>query len=138
MHTTELRSNALEALGEFLNYVSRVAVAIRLNSAYRQGAENTYSKYDVMWLSDSLHNLNMLGNALQGKQDLEWSVDRLINTYKAYLGDGEGMVSNPKETYSRYQPLDIGPERAIAILENIKGSFTEKNAESKQLEIEQS
>lgn len=55
-------------LGRLLNFVADMATAIRLNSAYRgvQTGPDEQASLDVMWLSDSLHNFNQLGRALEG------------------------------------------------------------------------
>lgn len=59
-------SNRIEkGLGELLTFISNVALAIRMNSAYNgQSAYNPKTPKAVMQLSDSIHNLHLLGNAL--------------------------------------------------------------------------
>lgn len=54
-------------LGELLLFIFDVATSIRMNSSYNSlSAHNPETPQSVMWLSYALHNLHMIGRALQG------------------------------------------------------------------------
>jgi len=59
----------LSEIGRLLIWISDVATAIRMNSAYsnihlqkaREPGKVNQIAHDVMWLSDALHNFSLLG-----------------------------------------------------------------------------
>jgi hypothetical protein len=58
--------SANKLYGELLVLISGIAITIRMFSAYNQSAVSTQeSQVALMWLSDSIHNLHVLGRALQ-------------------------------------------------------------------------
>lgn len=110
------------AIGEMFTYISDVATAIRMNSAYNQKiGNNEFSACDVMWLSDSLHNFNMLGKALIENQDVKDSVERLISIFRSYMQGGSN--SDASGTYERWSRYNIHPDQGIKVLEKIRDSY---------------
>ena len=59
-----MNSDIQQALGQVFHFTGRVAVAIRLNSAYGREYNRPYRDYDVMHLSDLLHHLVEFGDAV--------------------------------------------------------------------------
>jgi hypothetical protein len=131
MPNDEARVTSLQAeLGRLLSYVSRVALAIRLYSAYNPSKKYTLGQeicdIDLMWLSDSLHNFNMLGDAIimGQRESIDDSCDFLISAYKGYLQiDHPNTLNNPRRASApafarneQYFLLNDG----ISILEAIK------------------
>lgn len=126
-----------EELGLLLIYIADVATAIRLHSAYTGG--NPYgalpvelyptevppqqqSLNDVMWLSDSLHNFDRLGRAIQEQSTTKIvaACDMLIQQYQElYIVGKNGLKSDPKTTFDLHAHL-VPLADAIAIFETIK------------------
>lgn len=83
--------NLTTELAQFLNFTSKVATAIRMYSAYNQGdsERQQHAPLDVMLLSDSLHNLDMLASAIQGGHapQIVSACDALVSMYTGYLGE---------------------------------------------------
>lgn len=68
MITTAIVENdvALQPLhGEQIGFISGIAIAIRMSSSYNRNPNKPELMLDnVMWLSDALHNLWGLGDAI--------------------------------------------------------------------------
>ncbi|MBB1313450.1 hypothetical protein [Aliivibrio sp. SR45-2] len=65
----------LPHMGSLLNYTSKIAMTIRLNSNYcgKETLDENTSRVSVMWLSDMLHNLHFIGSAMQSNDHLRLS-----------------------------------------------------------------
>lgn len=129
--------NLTEELGQLLIYIANVATAIRLHSAYTDGnpygalpkelypAETSpqqQSLNDVMWLSDSLHNFDYLGRAIQERNVgmIVAACDMLIKQYQElYIAGNNRLKSDPKTTFDLHAHL-VPLTGAIAIFESIK------------------
>jgi hypothetical protein len=117
-------------LAELLDHISRTATAIRMHSAYtRQGAapEAPEAQYDLLWLSDSLHNFDYLSRAIRGGDQtmIQAACGALIKTYKQYAVDSSGFDS--KAAFERAQQYDVNLDQAINIFQAIS-----KKADSDQ------
>lgn len=108
-HQNLVVSNGIQIeLAKLLEFVSRIATAIRMNSAYNGKAQhNPHASFDVMWLADSLHNLDGLGRAiLEGKpEQIAFTCDRLVSMFEGYASESTGLKSEPKHTFDRWSQL---------------------------------
>lgn len=111
MNKTEKR------LGELLTFISNVAIAIRMNSAYNgESLYNPQTPKAVMQLSDSIHNLHLLGNALV-KGDykaLSYGIDLQIS----YWVQWKERISEAAKENVHSPIFDI--EEGIDILKRLK------------------
>lgn len=113
-------------LGRLLVFIADVATAIRTNSLYAGDYESRDPHevgLDVMWLSDSLHCFDRLGQALQsgdGKA-IEAASEGLFGYYGMFIdgADGKGLKGDPKGTFERYGHL-CNANEARAALEAIR------------------
>lgn len=107
----------INELCDLLGYVSKVALAIHTMSAYRNDPKST-DPYDLLWLSDSLHNFGMLANAIRSNdtEQIISACDRLENYFLAYNSRGAteqmSWKSFPGESFERHhillqEPIDI-------------------------------
>lgn len=114
-----MAGNLVQELGRLLDYVSLVGAAIRLNSPYDpRYRANAQSEVDVMWLSDMLHDLDMLGRALQSGvvPRVESVCDQLIFKYERYRDeDGSWNCAGTFERWSGRVDIDAGIEIFRAI-----------------------
>lgn len=120
---TKSKLNFTVEVGQLLDFVSRVATAIRTNSPYSGGYDNRDPQHgeDVMWLADSLHSLSGLGRALQGT-DAEAIVkasEGLLKSYQTYERIDTGFKSEPKLTFEKYEN-SFTVNEAIVILSEIR------------------
>lgn len=113
-------------LGRLLVYISEVATAIRLNSAYRGDYESRDRRevgLDVMWLSDSLHCLDRLGQAIQigDVKEIIGSCDSLLGYYSMFMEGAKGrdLKGDPKAVMERYGHL-CNPQTAMAVFTDIR------------------
>lgn len=108
-----------KALCELFGYISEIALAIRMNSAYsRFSQNNVFKDHDVMWLSDALHNFNMISDAIaiaETSDERPTSIEMLISTYKRYL-ESKDKDKGAVASFSR-SGIDI--QRGIEILESL-------------------
>lgn len=91
-----------DELCRLLSFVATVASAIRMNSAYNSRSANSpHVAHDVMWLSDSLHNLGILADAIRAANPatIDFACDGLISSYERYMTDSTGK--NSKATFDR-------------------------------------
>lgn len=68
-------------MGKLINYISEVAITLRMNSSYcASSLRNDNTPVNVMWLSDMLHNLTGIGNAIQSedKEILNIAIDKQV------------------------------------------------------------
>jgi hypothetical protein len=102
-----LQSGGVDVSGEvgvLFEHVARVALAVREHSAYTRGhyrQESNKARYDLLWLSDSLHTFDQLGRALAGgnARALASASGELAAMYDAYPRDGSGYDS--RDTFRR-------------------------------------
>jgi hypothetical protein len=92
-------------LAALLVFTADVAIAIRMNSAYNDARDPRLAPLDVLWLSDLLHNFDVLGRAVQGgdRADISSAVKRLLSQYATYRAPLPGRKSDPVETFKRYE-----------------------------------
>ena len=109
--------------GAFLGFVGDVATAIRMNSAYNSEASHQlHTSHDVMWLSDSLHGLQRLGDAISSADlgEIVSACDAQIAIYQSYREVRPGRwKSPPHETFERSKRF-VSLDRGIAILKSIR------------------
>lgn len=85
-----MQINLTAELSRLVSYTAIVARKIRMYSAYNpQGFRLENAPYDIMWLSDSLHNFSMLGNAVlrENPSEILRACDDLLSMYQGYLDD---------------------------------------------------
>ena len=83
-----MRPDLTAELAKLLNFTAHVALAIRRHSAYNpEAARQAHAPFDVMWLSDSLHNFSMLGHAILNGTPHEILVacNAHLSIYESYL-----------------------------------------------------
>lgn len=94
-------------LAQVLDYVSRVAIAIRMNSRYANAPLTLETSENVMWLSDSLHNFDRIGNAILARdyRALTQTCDLLQQMLREFQSES---VAKAHERYFKVQDmLDI-------------------------------
>lgn len=107
-----MRENDRNLPGELaglLEFVAEVAIAIRSNSTYgsRFRVDPHTAAHDVRWLADSLHNLNMLGRAIQEERNVVFACDQLIAAYEWY------DTGEPKAVFERYPHVRLDEARSL-------------------------
>lgn len=93
-----------QELARLLIFIADVAVAIRMYSAYNQSAElHKDAPYDLMWLSDCLHNLNLLGLAIfeSNQVNILSACDDLIAAYEQYQVINPHFSRQAKPSFDR-------------------------------------
>lgn len=120
-----MKANFDSDLGHLLVYISEVATAIRLNSAYSGNCmqmDQRQVSLDVMWLSDSLHNLDRLGHAIESgsPQEISNACEVEIDYYKKTILDSQhsSWKGDPKGSFQRYDHI-IKPQQALNIFTSI-------------------
>ncbi len=95
MQDPHVHLDLTDELALLLHFVSNVASEIRMHSAYNREVPEPTASIDVMWLSDCLHNFDMLTQAIVSKcrADIVFACDVLIDGYRRYSVDGSGMNS---------------------------------------------
>jgi hypothetical protein len=90
-------------LGGILTFVAKVATAIRTYSAYSDSEPRRHAAFDLMWLSDCLHNLDVLGRAVQvGRPEaIAFACDRLLRQIAEYESDVSHYKSPPRQSFER-------------------------------------
>lgn len=109
-------------LGKLLEFTAKVAVAIRMYSAYnRIGERQEDAPMDLMWLSDSLHNFSILGTAVQegNPANIISACDMLSRSYKSYQEIHPHSTRQAKPTFERNADR-VNLNEAIAIFEQIR------------------
>lgn len=105
-------------------HVSRVATAIRMTSAY--GSDSTFKDpklipYDVLWLSDSLHNFDGLGRTI-GQGDLAGisvQCSFLLGRYGEYQPTEQNQHLSSRNSFERYSRF-CNPQEVVELLTAIK------------------
>ena len=109
-------------LARLLNFTARIAIAIRMYSAYNQNAaHHDDAPNDLMWLSDSLHNFDMLGNAILAgiPENIIVACDSLLRAFHSYQEVIPGSTRQAKPTFERNAHL-VNLKEAMAIFTNIR------------------
>ena len=95
-----------EYLANVFSLVTELALAIRMNSSYAVKTVGPHTLDDVMWLSDAMHNMELIGLALREPGNEKQYIEILISSFKCYL-EPKGMFSSiPLETFDRWN-IDI-------------------------------
>lgn len=112
--------NIESLLGELLLFVSDVATSIRMNSAYnRLSAGDPEPSQSVLWLSDVLHNLHVVGKALQGGDYSE--IAEAASFQRQYWEDAKEPIKQASLQNIQGEPcFDI--EKGIEILRKIEAA----------------
>ncbi|MEM8519525.1 hypothetical protein [Janthinobacterium sp. CAN_S7] len=118
----KLKVDLSTELARLLNFTATVAIAIRMYSAYNSsGARHEDAPNDLMWLSDSLHNFDMLGNAILAgiPENILFACDSLIKALQSYQEVFPGSTRQAKPTFERNsQRVEL--KEAIAIFTDIR------------------
>lgn len=116
-------------LGQLLSYISDVAIAIRMNSAYNRARpqDPKVVPYDVFWLSDSLHNLFILGEACrhQDAKQVVWACDHLISLHEGYRQGETPHPISASETFHRWGECDVSLDRALSLFKTLREKAAE-------------
>lgn len=117
-----MQIDASPELGRLLVYIADVATAIRMNSAYAGDYECRDPRevgIDVMWLADSLHCFDRLGQALQSgdSKAVATACESLFDYYRTFIDglEGKGFKGDPKGTFERYARLCNANEARAAL-----------------------
>lgn len=114
-----MKTNLTEELARLLIFTASVATAIRMYSAYNQaGDRHEDAPNDLMWLSDSLHNFDMLGNAILGGTpgNILFACDSLLRSFQGYQEVFPESTRQAKPTFERNaQRIQLKDAMAIFI-----------------------
>lgn len=120
-----MKTDFYSDLCQLLVYISEVATAIRLNSAYNgnyKQMDQDQVSLDVMWLSDSLHNLDRLGHAIESgsPQEILDACKVEIDYYKKTILDSQhsNWKGDPKGSFQRHDHI-IRPQKALDVFTSI-------------------
>lgn len=120
-----MKTDFYSDLGQLLVYISEVATAIRLNSAYNgnyKQMDQDQVSLDVMWLSDSLHNLDRLGHAIESgsPQEILDACKVEIDYYKKTIlySLHSNWKSDPNGSFQRHDHI-IRPQQALDVFTSI-------------------
>lgn len=110
---------SISSIGKLLSFISEVAITLRMNSSYCGASNNNeHTSDNVRWLSDMLHNLNSIGDALQtgSNEEIQYRINLMIRDW-----------SDRKDTFERAKNLSHGHgdwsvEQGIVILKEIRES----------------
>lgn len=111
-----------DELAEMLIPIADIAISIRLNSSYSISTPTQGAAENVMYLSDSLHNLNMLGETIRGK-DPKWIIESCefhLNRFQNYYPTLPGFDEHHAKRAVKH---------LISILNNIKNKAMENKLE---------
>ena len=115
-------------LAGVLIFVARVAVAIRMHSAYCGARPLDTAPFDLMWLADSLHNLHLLGQAVQSARPdrVVQACDKLLKQLEGYAAEEKAQFkSAPKPSFDRNVEYFSLMELAT-LLQSIRGRAMEE------------
>ncbi|WP_207002579.1 hypothetical protein [Trinickia mobilis] len=125
----------VEQLGKLLTWVAHMGVAVRLRSAYNH--ESLYdpdAPLDVMWLSDSLHHMDGLGEAVandDAKRVAE-ECDHLISIFEGYRQPTTGFKGNSAESFARASKI-VRLDDGIAVLYELRSACLKRVGHSMTL-----
>jgi hypothetical protein len=99
-------------LGELLCEISNIAISIRMNSKYNPSAvENPNTTEAVMWLSDTLHYLDVLGRAITkcAPEQIVMAVDSIIGSWEYNLDNIEkaSLENVPRQLVKINESIEI-------------------------------
>ena len=110
-------------LVEILRFVSFVTKAIRICSEHNSDYNN-YPKgdFDVMWLSDSLHKLDLLTEAIEtGNGETINSVARdLTDLFERYVNPTKESKSDPRDIFVKWKLVSATTDTFRAIAEKTR------------------
>lgn len=81
-----------KAMGKLLSYISEVSMTLRMNSSYcSYSLRNENTPRNVMWLSDMLHNLWGIGEAMQSQDSdlISEAIDKQISYWMQHHSEIE-------------------------------------------------
>lgn len=111
-----------QELGQLLIHISDTAIAIRMNTAYGHPRDPERAAVDAMWLADSLHNLHMLGDAIQCRDagKVIWACDMLLSRYNEYATAEQAGYQGVKarEAFARHPQVSL--EGAIGLFQTLR------------------
>lgn len=87
-----------------------------MNSSYRINTIDPDTLNDIMWLSDALHNLELIGQALLEPENEKQHIETLIMSFENYLQPPANLTSQPCDSFGRW---DINIPAAIKIFESL-------------------
>ncbi|WP_099609469.1 hypothetical protein [Vibrio coralliilyticus] len=108
-------------LGDLLCYIAKVTMTIRMNSHYNKTSlEQETTPLNVMWLSDMLHNIDGIGNAISNgcPDQIKTEVEKQIGYWKRHQESIETAATNTG--FGRQLNVDQG----ILLLEKIKDAYS--------------
>lgn len=112
--------------GGLLSFTSRIAIAIRMNSDYNPESEgNSERGRSVMWLSDSIHNLNGLAHAMESgyRHSIAHEAERQAEYLKRHHSEIEQAIR--ASSYGGSVTVDI--QEGIGTLEKIADFYKSKS-----------
>lgn len=118
--------NLTRELGRLLVFAADVSTAIRMNTPYSSAHLDRDPRevgLDIMWLSDALHCLDRLGQAVQSADNKEIvaACDSLTKYYTELAEGmpGKALKGDPKATFRRFRDLsDL--KQAIEVFADIR------------------
>jgi multidrug efflux pump subunit AcrA (membrane-fusion protein) len=129
-------------IGVLLEHVARVARALRPYSAHGRGhlgPEPARARYDLHWLSDCLHGLDQLGQALERGSlgALNIACADLLSMYETYLKDTSGY--NSRDTFQRLAkqvPMTQAIDAIRSIATKARYATLQRRSDDTLIEIE--
>lgn len=109
-------------LARLLKFTADVATAIRMYSAYNQGGTiHEDAPTDLMWLSDCLHNFDMLAHAILAgnANNIDAACEMLLKVYERYQVESLHYTRQSKPTFDR-NAARLSLRDAIAIFIDIR------------------
>lgn len=98
-----MKIDLTDELARLVQFTAGVATAIRMYSAYNSAGRHEDAPNDLMWLSDCLHNFDMLGRTVRGgdEQAIVFACDMLSNAYEGYQTIHPGSTRQSKPAFDR-------------------------------------
>lgn len=109
-------------LARLVKFTADVATAIRMYSAYNQsGTDHKDASIDLMWLSDCLHNFDILSRSiLEGNpSNIVAACDMLLQTFEGYQLENQHQTRSAKSTFDR-NASRVSLRDAIAIFRDMR------------------
>lgn len=117
-----MKTDLTQELARLLKFTASIAVAIRMYSAYNQSrTPHVDAPNDLMWLADSLHNFDQLGNAVLGgvPTNIVFACDSLLKSFQGYQEVFPGSTRQAKPTFER-NARRVDLRDAMAIFSDIR------------------
>lgn len=116
--------NYEKELNRLFIFISQIAISIRMNSDYCSVSKESESTgQNVMWLSDILHNLDLVGEAISMDSKGKKNIDSLKNMWLYNKDNIELAIKN-----SPYSHADWNIDEGIAILDAIANKLSLESA----------